>query len=101
MATKVRITVAVDPRLADLAPRYASSLRKLLSRGEHMVRSGDFESLADMAHRERGASASFNLLEASALFRDIETHARAGDGDRCIALVRTILAHLRAVDFVG
>ena len=73
----IPITVAKD--LEDLIPTFMKNRSKEVETLRAALAAGDFEQMRQLGHRMKGVGNSYGFEKVSALGRQIEDGARAGD----------------------
>lgn len=79
------VLVSGDPRFADLAAQFVSSLRYRLEDMDSALQSADFERLRNAAHRLKGSAGSYGYPLLSERAAEMERHAGAETPDDCVA----------------
>ena len=93
-------TVTVAKNLEDLIPGFVENRRKELESLRAALAAGAFEQLRQLGHRMKGVGTSYGFDRVSALGRQIEDGARAGDRDVVEARIAEYAEYLARVHVV-
>jgi HPt (histidine-containing phosphotransfer) domain-containing protein len=94
----IAVTVAKD--LEDLIPTFMKNRTKEVETLRAALAAGDFEQMRQLGHRMKGVGNSYGFEKVSALGRQIEDGARAGDRAGLEARIAEYTDYLARVQIV-
>lgn len=98
--TDPHITVAVEKDVEDLIPTYMKNRAQEAETLRNALSGGDYEQISLVGHRMVGVGTPYGFDKVSALGKQIEADAKAGDHAalvKCIADYADYLARVRIV----
>jgi HPt (histidine-containing phosphotransfer) domain-containing protein len=94
------ITVVVAKDLEDLVPTFMKNRNKELETLRTALAGGDFDQLRQLGHRMKGVGNSYGFEKVSALGKQIEDNAKAGDRKLLDAYIADYADYLGRVQIV-
>jgi HPt (histidine-containing phosphotransfer) domain-containing protein len=91
------IPVRIDPRLAEIVPKFLERCGQTVAEIRDAVRSGDLAVARAAGHALHGSAGSFGFEAMAGIGRDIEQAARNGDTAALHRLVEALDKHVSRV----
>lgn len=95
-----RITVTVDPDLADLIPGFLDNRRKDVNTLRVSLANGDWETISTLGHRMKGAGGGYGFDDISRIGAVIERAATTRDAAETRASIDELESYLGRLDVV-
>jgi len=91
------ILVKIDPRIAELVPKFLAHCKRNAADTRAAVETGNLEIARRMGHSLAGAGSSYGFDEIGSIGREIELAARSQDGAALLTLVERLEDYLARV----
>ncbi len=91
-------TVEVDLDLQDLIPQFLQNRKNDLATLRDLIDKGNMESLAQLAHKIKGAAAGYGFVELSQFASQIEVAAKKNDLAPLSNLVTSMQKHFDNIE---
>ncbi|MBU2648335.1 Hpt domain-containing protein [bacterium] len=95
-----RITVHIDPELADLIPGFLENRRKDIETVRERLAENDFETILLLGHSMKGNGAGYGFDELTEIGREMEQAARDKQPDAIRKTLADLVAYLENLDVV-
>jgi HPt (histidine-containing phosphotransfer) domain-containing protein len=95
-----KITVHVDPEIADLVPGFLENRRKDIETMGAALKQGDFETIQILGHSMKGAGGSYGFDAITDIGKSLEQAAKDKDIDRIGQSLQELSDYLDRVEVV-
>lgn len=97
---KEKITIHVDPEIADLVPGFLENRHKDIKSMDEALARGDFETIQTLGHSMKGAGGSYGFDAITDIGKSLEQAAKAKDAGGIKKSVQELSAYLDHVEVV-
>ncbi len=95
-----RITVTIDPELADLVPGFLDNRRGDVAKLTNLLASGNFAEIRMIGHSMKGAGGGYGFDQITDIGDMIERAALTADSKTIVAGIERLADYLARVDVV-
>ncbi|AFY00006.1 hypothetical protein Bdt_0297 [Bdellovibrio bacteriovorus str. Tiberius] len=93
-----KVKVEIDADLQDLIPQFIENRKKDIESLSALVEKNDLQSIAQMAHKIKGAAAGYGFAELSDLAAQMEVAAKKNDAAPLPDLVKKMRIHFLNIE---
>lgn len=94
-----KITVPLDPEIANLVPGYLENRHKDIVRMREALEKGDYEAIEYMGHSMRGSGKAYGFNSISDIGQRLEQAAKAADAEEICRLIEDLSSYIERVEY--
>lgn len=93
-----KVKVEIDADLEDLIPQFLDNRKKDIEALQQLVEKNDLPAISQLAHKVKGAAASYGFNELSDLASQMEMQSKNNDNSNLGELVKKMRIHFLSIE---
>lgn len=93
-----KVKVEIDADLEDLIPQFLDNRKKDIETLQQLIKNNDLPAISQLAHKIKGAAASYGFAELSEFASQIEIQSKKNDNTDLNDLVKKMKIHFLNIE---